>query len=300
MSKLVSGDCTSIMGQLDSYLKQLGSDLLNVQKSIQSFNDLPNDKMDGADFVKVKAHMMSYADACHSARDMLNDVMDAQKNANQNMESYCDERTGYILVQDDSFVDNVDQANRIKEKLEVLEAELSHCIQEKNGIVCTPDHQETGCNCAARIAALEKQIADISAKITAYKKALAYVNRLSGEDSANFGTFSAAVDKVKNKVTEYNNGIKEMTIKASVKSQLVGVDPTKLDLKGIRDSAVENGIGSYGEEYYNNFNADTNSDVGTVDSSVTPDGDNSGDTGAPATGDVSGIWGTAAAWILNR
>lgn len=300
MSKLVSGDCTSIMGQLDSYLKQLGSDLLNVQKSIQSFNDLPNDKMDGADFVKVKAHMMSYADACHSARDMLNDVMDAQKNANQNMENYCDERMGYILVQGDNFVDNVDQVNRIKEKLEVLEAELSRCIQEKNGIVCTPDHQKTGCTCAERIAALEDAIVNISARITLYKRALAYVQRLSGEGSANFGTFSAAVDKVKNKVTEYNNNIKEMTIRASVKSQLTGVNPTGLDLNAIRNEAVDKGVGSYSEEYYNNFNVDTNSDVGTVDSSVTPDGDNSGDTGAPATGDVSGIWGTAAAWILNR
>lgn len=271
MSKLVSGDCASIMGQLDSYLEQLCSDLLNVQKSIQSFNDLPNDKMDGADFVKVKAHMMSYADACHSARDMLNDVIDAQKNANQNMENYCDERKGYILVQDDSFVDNVDQVNRINEKLEVLKAELSRCIQEKNDIVCSPDHK--GCNCAERIAALEDAIVNISARITLYNRALAYVNRLSGEDSANSDIFSAAVNELKNKVTEYNNNIKEMTIRASVKGQLTGVDPTKLDLKGIRDNAVKNGIGSYSEEYYNNFNADTNSDVGTVDSSLTPDDD---------------------------
>lgn len=311
MAKIKTGECNSIKAELTEYLTKLQDDTKAVKTAIEGFNYLSNDKMDGADFNKVKAHLSSYSELFESIQSKIDELNVAQGNANDKMEKYVDEYSTYDVPEITDPVNNEDMRDKVKEQEDYYknlyyEMKAFECAKEVSEEVKNDKGETTGSvlkhyTSTGGTAKYEKaEVDEVYNKWQKYIKAREYLDRLSSTDAAAWRIFSEGTNKILSDITAKNDSIKEMTIRASVKNQLIGRDPTGLDLNAIRNEAVDKGVGSYSEEYYNKFNADTNSDVGTVDSSVTPDGDNSGDTGAPATGDVSGIWGTVAAWILNR
>lgn len=306
MAKIKTEECNSIKAELNTYLEQLKTDTAAVKTSIESFCDLPNDKMDGADFVKVKAHLKSYSKLFESIQLKIDDLNIAQRDANDKMEKYVDEYSTYGVpeitdpVDNESMLDLVTQIEQ--EKHEDYDYKKEHeCIWEET-VVNEDDKGRVISTSIIHHTACEDGVYFHSAEVSAayniwqkYLKAKKYLLRLKDEDSAAYEKFNTAITTLKTDIDTQNETIVEMTIKASVKNAIVSGN---LDLDSVRAGAVKNGL-DYDSGYYDDYNNNTNdgtntetsSNVGSTTSIMFSDNTiNNTETGVPVFGKVVEMW----------
>lgn len=317
MAKIKTEECNSIKAELTEYLTKLQEDTKAVKTAIEGFYDIPKDKIDGADFNKVKAHLRSYSELFESIQSEIDELNVAQGKANDKMENYVD---GYSTcsasnitepgdegvpevtdpVNNEDMLDIVTQIEQ--EKHDDYDYKKEHeCIEETKEAI----EDDTGYIISVNIVhhtACEDGVYFHSDEVNAayrlwrkYLRAKKYLLLLKDEDSAAYEMFNTAITTLKTDIDTQNEMIVEMTIKASVKNAIVSGN---LDLDSVRDSAVKNGL-DYDSGYYDDFNSntddgtntETNSNVGSTNSIMFRDNTiNNTATGVPAFGDVVGMW----------
>ena len=302
MAKIQTGECDKIKSELDTYLEQLKTDTTAVKTSIESFYDIPKDKIDGADFNKVKAHLKSYSVLFESIQSKIDELNVAQGNANDKMEAACNERSGYTYVRLFKYVDNEKQLEFVESRIATLQTQIEETETAISNYswcsACSGGGGRCVSGCQAGYDALNAKLNSLKDLKREYVATRNYINRLFNEDDkAAYEGFNTSITALKTDIDTQNDKIKEMTIKASVKDAIISGN---LDLESVRNGAVESGL-DYNSDYYNEFEKPTGSDTGSSESLV-----NNGDEtkheedAAPETGDASGLWGTIAAWLLNK
>ena len=301
MAKIKTEECNSIKAELTEYLIKLQEDTKAVKTAIEGFYDIPKDKIDGADFNKVKAHLRSYSELFESIQSKIDELNVAQGEANDKMEKYVDEYSTYdVPVNNEDMLDIVTQIEQ--EKHDDYDYKKEHeCIWEET-VETKDDAGKVISSYLVHHTACEDGVYFHSDEVNAayriwrkYLKAKKYLWRLKDEDSAAYERFNTAITTLKTDIDTQNEMIVEMTIKASVKNAIVSGN---LDLNSVRDSAVKNGL-DYDSGYYDDFNnntndgtnTETNSSVGSTNSIMFRDNTiNNTATGVPAFGDVVGMW----------
>lgn len=302
MAMIHTNECKTIKDELNTYLEQLKTDTTAVKTSIESFYDIPKDKIDGADFNKVKAHLKSYSVLFESIQSKIDELNVAQGNANDKMEAACNERSSYIYVQGYRYVDNEKQLEFVESRIAMLQTQIEETETAISNYswcsACSGGGGQCVSGCQAGYDALVSKLNNLKELKRKYVATRDYINRLFNEDDkAAYEEFNTAITALKTDIDTQNDEIKEMTIKASVKNAIISGN---LDLESVRNGAVESGL-DYNSDYYNEFEKPTGSDTGSSESLV-----NNGDEtkheedAAPETGDASGLWGTIAAWLLNK
>lgn len=306
MAKIKTEECNSIKAELTEYLTKLQEDTKAVKTAIEGFYDIPKDKIDGADFNKVKAHLRSYSELFESIQSEIEELNVAQGEANDKMEKYVDEYSTYDVPEITDPVNNEDMLDIVtqkeQEKHDDYDYKKEHeCIWEekvenkddKGYVISVDTIHHTACEDGVYFHSDEVNAAYRLWR--KYLRAKKYLWRLKDEDSAAYERFNTAITTLKTDIDTQNEMIVEMTIKASVKNAIVSGN---LDLNSVRDSAVKNGL-DYDSGYYDDFNnntndgtnTETNSSVGSTNSIMFRDSTiNNTATGVPAFGDVVGMW----------
>lgn len=278
MAKIQTGECDKIKSELDTYLEQLREDLKSVHSAVMEFNDISNDKMDGDDFIKVKAHLQPYVSLLGTAYWELQTLIYAQERANNKMEKYVGEYSTYGVNEITDPVNNEDMLDTVRQLEEKYKADYEmkkelECARETtedkyddagNYITTITNHFTSGGG-EAKYESDEVQAAyDLWQK---YLKGRIYLERLATDDESAYKIFNEPLTVLLNHINEKNDGIIEMTVRASIKEKIVA-DPTGFTL----EDAKKTGIDSidYDKGYFDYFKS--KADTGSADS-VLGDGD---------------------------
>lgn len=265
MAMIHTNECKTIKDELNTYLEQLKTDTTAVKTSIESFYDIPKDKIDGADFNKVKAHLKSYSVLFESIQSKIDELNVAQGNANDKMEAACNERSSYIYVQGYRYVDNEKQLEFVESRIAMLQTQIEETETAISNYswcsACSGGGGQCVSGCQAGYDALVSKLNNLKELKRKYVATRNYINRLFNEDDkAAYEEFNTAITALKTDIDTQNDKIKEMTIKASVKDAIISGN---LDLNSVRDSAVNNGL-DYDSGYYDEFNNYSSDGTSTV------------------------------------
>lgn len=302
MAKIKTEECNSIKAELTEYLTKLQEDTKAVKTAIEGFYDIPNDKMDGDDFIKVKAHLKAYSELFESIQSKIDELNVAQGEANDKMEKYVDEYSTYEVPEITDPVNNEDMLDTVRQKEKEYKDDYdmkkeSECVRETtsaeyyNGkYIGTVTNHYTSGNEEAKFHHDQVQAAyDLWQK---YVKGREYLERLATDDESAYKAFNESLTILLDHINEKNDGIIEMTVKASIKEKIIA-DPTGFTL----EDAKKTGIDSidYDQGYFDYFKSGAG--AGSADSALNDDNNDSivngkeGDTGAVTFGRVlSGIY----------